>query len=271
MLTRDSVALTAQDDSIKGSLHCLLSHRLKPRKGRFDLWKVYVQVHITRTGVTMSRQQLHRNVAVSAGVSYSLKVVNNGNRPWTIFVYQQPPPDAYGAESLAWLTSPYNINNGGDQFTFTWSIDYQVMWAQTGTLIPGVIFSASGKRDADLTTNNLSNFSIINHTPTLSDPTRGGAPDSLTINDGPTVPPVQYSVGVGMGSKGVYAVNAGPNLQHVFTPNPIYWVCAIDHVIEGQVMDITTITQNDKVVFPTNVFSMTATLQGDNTWDIQPS
>ena len=218
-----------------------------------------------------SRQQLYRNVAVGAGDTYSIKMVNNGNQPWAFFVYQEPPQGAFGAQSLAWLTSPYKINNGGDQITFSWDIEYQMVWAQTGQLIPGVIFSASGVRDAELTGNNLATFAIINQTPTLSQPIRGGQAGSLTINDGPTVPANAFSVGVAMGNKGVYAVNAGPNLQHVFTPNPIYWVCAINNVIEGEVMSVTSLTQTAKVVFPTNVFSMTATLQGDNTWDIKSS
>ena len=212
--------------------------------------------------------QLQRNVAVGAPDTYSIKMVNNSNRSWFFFVYQQPPPNAYGAQSLAWLVSPHNINNGGDQITFTWVIQYQMMWAQTGLLMPRVIFSASGSKDADLTTDNLSSFSFVNNTPKLSEPTRGGAEGSLTINDGATVPENTFSIGVGMGDKGVYAVNAGPNLKHIFTPNPIYWVCAVNHVIEGEVMNISTLTEKAKVTFPPNVFSMTATLQGDNTWKI---
>ena len=222
---------------------------------------------MSKMASSTSKQQLERNVAFGGGDKYSIKIVNNSNRAWHFFVFQQPPPDAYEAKSLAWLASPYQINNGGDQITFTWSIQYEIMWAQTGKLLPGVIFSASGSREAHLTSNNSSSFTFT--PPTLSKPIRGGAEGSLTIEDGPGVPPNDFSVGVGMGNKGVYAINAGPNLQHIFTPQPSYWVCAINQVTESEVMNIATITRKAEVEFKTNKFLMTATLQGDNTWKIE--
>ena len=102
-----------------------------------------------------------------------------------------------------------------------------MMWAETWELVPGAIFSASGYRDADPTGNNMASFTIENGTPTISQPIGGGEEG---INVGPTVPSLKYSVGVGVGGKAAYAINAGPNLQHIFTPDREYWLCATENV-----------------------------------------
>ena len=75
----------------------------------------------------------------------------------------------------------------------------------------------------------------------------------------------EYSVAVGMGNKAIYAVNAGPRLQHIFTPNPKYWICALRDVDEDQV-----IANKAEVTFPPDVFTMSATLHNDYDWDIKP-
>ena len=41
-----------------------------------------------------------------------------------------------------------------------------------------------------------------------------------------------------MSQNGVFTVNAGPNLTHVFTPTPIYWIIAMKDVKQGDVMDL---------------------------------
>ena len=130
-------------------------------------------------------------------------------------------------------------------------------------------FTASGVRDADPTGNNMASFTIENDNPTLSQPVGRGQEGSLTIKDGHTVPHNLFSVGVGVGGKAVYAVNAGPNSQHIFTPSPAYWVCATENVEEGEVIDISTLTQKVRFTFPPNVFSMTATFNKDGTWEIK--
>ena len=130
-----------------------------------------------------------------------------------------------------------------------------------GRLQPGINFSALGMKDCDPTGANTTNFTITNNTPGLSSGT-------LKIVDGRDVPPNKYAVAVAMSQNGVFAVNAGPNLTHVFTPTPSYWVTAMQDVKQGNVMDIKTVTQNTELKFPPNVYSLTATLQADNTWAV---
>lgn len=200
------------------------------------------------------------------GTQYSVTLVNSSNRPWKFFVYQTPPPDAAEAVSLAWIASPFRLQIGA-KITFNWEISYQFMWAESGVLQPGVTFDAVAMKDANLVTANTANFTLTNNSPNLSDPAGGGTSGTLTINDGPNVPPNQYSVGVAMSNKGAFAVDADANLEHFFTPNPMYWVCAIDEIEEGQVMNIKNIAQCAKFKFPSGVFSMTGTLNSKNLWE----
>lgn len=200
---------------------------------------------------------------------YSVCVVNHGNRAWKFLVYQKPPSITENL-SLAWIASPYHIAVG-DSITFKWDIQYSFVWAATGVVKPGVTFIATGLKDCDPNSKNITNFTFLHDTPQLSDPTDGGEPGSLTIKDGSTVPVKTFAVGVGMSGKGTYVVNAGPNLTHVFTPELKYYVLAADEVTEGEVMDITTITGSGDLVYPPNVYNLTATLREDNTWDIAPA
>ena len=78
----------------------------------------------------------------------------------------------------------------------------------------------------------------------------------------------------------IYALNAGPNLVHIFTPSrkPTYYVCGSNKVKEGEVLNmpmpcpfetLQTFTAAKELVFPANVFALTATLTDANIWDIQ--
>ncbi|AEI61952.1 hypothetical protein LILAB_00080 [Corallococcus macrosporus] len=71
-----------------------------------------------------------------------------------------------------------------------------------------------------------------------------------------------------MGDAGTFATQAGANLTHTFIPTPSYWVAAgVDQKV-GTVLDIQTVTQTAPVIYPDNVYSLTATLNDDNTWTV---
>ena len=204
-----------------------------------------------------------------ASTQYNVTVKNNANAPWKFYVFQSPPAITNDL-TLAWFASPFHIAPG-DMTTFSWNTNYQFVWSATGEVKPGITFKATGSKEGDPQVKNQTKFTFVNDTPDLSDPTTGGPQGSLTIHDGDTVPPKTFAVGVGMSGNGTYVVNAGPNLVHQFTPTPAYYVAAIEEVEEGQVMDIKTITETGDLKFPPNVYSLTATLKADNTWDVQPS
>ncbi|MFV0299383.1 MAG: hypothetical protein ACK5IP_00585 [Paracoccus sp. (in: a-proteobacteria)] len=207
--------------------------------------------------------------AVEAGTPYFLTLHNQSAQAWTFYVYQKAPQPVTDVFSLAWFCSPYKIRVG-DRIRFSWEINYNFVWSDTGTLMPGVDFDAGGDADCSPAGANTTEFSLTPG-PGLSTPQRGQPSGSLIINDAAEVPNLRFSVGIGMSGAGTYAVQAGSNLQHVFTPTPSYWIAAGAKVKIGSVLNINTITQTAEAKFPPNVFSLNCTLNDSNTWDIAPA
>jgi rhizosphere induced protein len=203
-------------------------------------------------------------IAEDVGTPYSLTLNNQSAEAWTFYVYQKPPTLTSNIFSLAWFASPFLITPGS-QIIFTWDIFYNFIWGNTGTIMPGVTFTAGGTIDADPAGANTTTFSI-QPGPNLSPASQVPPSGSLIINDSNDVPNNEFSVGIGMSGTGTYAVQAGANLTHIFTPTPSYWVAAGQDVRVGTVLDIQTITTTAEVSFPVNQFNATGTLDQSNTW-----
>ena len=221
---------------------------------------------------SVSKQVCHTYGALGdeSDVYYSLTIVNNSYRAWNFFLIQQPPYHAI--KSLAWMVSPDRIKTG-EKITFSWTVSYEFMCAATSVSLPGEVFHATDTDSADLTTHNCTTLSIENGLPTLSQPIQGQPAGSLLINVKSDVPQNKFSVGVANSKKGVYAVDAMPNMNYVFTMDPsFYFICATDNdVAEGEVINPVIYSIATGVKFPINVYAMTATYQSDNTWVVQPS
>lgn len=200
----------------------------------------------------------------AAGQSYSLTLKNQSAESWTFYVYQKPPQPIANVFSLAWFASPFVIVQDA-QITFKWEIVYNFVWSATNILIPGVTFSASQTIDCSPSGNNKTNFSNLPG-PNFSSAIKGDPSGSLIIADADNVPNKTYSVGIGMSGTGTYAVQAGANLTHTFTPTPSYWVAAGSNVQVGTVLDITTIGLTEEVIFPISKYSAVGILGEDNDW-----
>ena len=128
---------------------------------------------------------------------------------------------------------------------------------------PGASFQAGGYEECNPDGNNLTAFTIMNDTPAFSEATAGASKGTLKINDSASVPPNTFSAGLAMSDKGIYVESAEPNISRVFTPSPSYWVCAMDQVKEGEILNV-----QGQLNYPTNVYNLTATLNPDNTWKV---
>lgn len=208
-------------------------------------------------------------LATAAGTPYTLKLVNQSAQPWTFYVYQKLPAQVADVFSLAWFCSPYVISVG-DDITFKWEINYNLFWSQTGSIMAGVTFESKGKKDADPNGENTSTFSL-DPGPNLSVPVKGDPKGSLVISDADDVPNNKFSVGIGMSGTGTYAVQAGNNLTHTFTPTPSYWIAAGANVQIGTVLNIQTIAKTAEAKFPAAVYSLVGTLGENNKWTIVPA
>lgn len=204
--------------------------------------------------------------ASSAGATYSLAFVNNSSQTGTACVYQNDPTMGVpNAMSLAWMT---RVAAPRTKLVFQWQVDYSFVWAETGALVPGVMFEASQTWPADLSTANQVTLSYMDGFYTFENQTQGPRSGSLYIVNGPSVPAGDAAVGIGMSGLPIYAVQAQPNWNLVFTPHPLYWI-TFGNYVQGEVMDVESISNAAQVIFPPGGYSMTATLNQNMSWTIQ--
>ncbi|WP_026422364.1 hypothetical protein [Actinokineospora inagensis] len=202
---------------------------------------------------------------------YSLTVTNNSTQYQDLCVYQKPVDlGVPNALSLAWLTAPAWP---GTTVTFTWALDYSFVWAQTGSLQPGVTFRAQQTigADPDSLTNNQVQFDYRRGAFTFVPGPAVGTPQlgSLYVRELSGIPANTATVGIGMSNAGTFAVQAQPNTNLVFTPHPEYWITA-GTFTAGQVLDIEQITNEAEVPYD-GTFAMTATLSSSNVWQVSAS
>jgi hypothetical protein len=200
-------------------------------------------------------------------MEYSILFANQSSNTGDVCIYQTSPNiDNPNVMSLAWLTKAAHPTTN---VKFNWSIDYDFEWAETGELVPGVVFEASQVWAANLTNQNSVRLNYLQGAYTFDNLSQTGEEGKLYIEESSTIPLKEASVGIGMSGKGTFAVQAQPNLNLVFTPHPTYWI-TFGNFIQGEVLDITEISNSLQVDFPPNVYTMVATLGQDNTWSVAP-
>ena len=209
------------------------------------------------------------DTAAASGTQYSLTLINDSTQRWVFYVYQKMPDQMRDVFSLAWFCSPYSVAPT-TRIRFSWGIDYNFVWGQTGVLMPGVEFFASQVVDCNVTDQNTVKFGLSGG-PSFSSPYSGPPEGSLVINSGADVPNMVYSVGIGMSGHGTFAVQAGTNLQSMIRPTPEYWIAAAPNMQIGQVLGVNTSQQNAKAQFPAGIYSLDCTMGQDNLWSIKSS
>ncbi len=217
---------------------------------------------------------------------YTIIFVNNSSNTATATVYQEDPTAVPGQYPLAWKASLASPSN---QVQFTWQVEFDFVWGQTGVLAPGEIFQAAQVLSADLSTSNKVTL-VSDGAPTFTDQTQGPEAGKLFIDQASSVPIDEISVGVGMAGDGTFVVQAQPNSQFIYEPQISYWI-VFGTFEQGEVLDtslfgakaksligstvnvgsIQIFGQPTEIEFPVNVYSMTATLNQDNTWTITPT
>jgi hypothetical protein len=195
--------------------------------------------------------------------TYSLTCVNNSQLSGSFAVFQKPPPMTIPGNvfSLAWFARPTAPSS---RVTFTWNLDYNFVWAETGELMPGINFDASQVVDADPNGQNCINLTQDEYgATTFAGQNDDGAVGSLTIKQLSNVAPNRTSVGVGMSGSGTFALQASPNMTAVFTPHPNYWVI-FGNFKTGDVMDIEDVSGSVEVTYGGALTARTAMLSIDN-------
>lgn len=205
--------------------------------------------------------------------TYSLTVTNNSELRTPTFAVFAVLPEFKSPESisLAWLTQ--RINNP-DSYKFSWQMAWEFAWAATGTE-EGHEWSGWGSLAADPGVPDKCRASFDYDGATWSLTYLDGVPDlkTLRIVDTPRIPRPSVqpsSVGIKLNGKAVCAIDAGPNLEQVFTLHPTYYISAGTYV-EGQMLSAASITDFQEIAYTGGNHALTATLTADNRWVVRPS
>lgn len=197
--------------------------------------------------------------------SYKVIFKNNSVNLGSVCLYQDDPALATNVMSLAWLTK---VAHPTTTVEISWNIDYNFVWSETGELVPGIIFKAYQTWDADLRDNNKVRFAYKDGAFTFEALDRGNAGELLIEGDY-SLPLNQASVGIGMSGAGTFISQAQSNINTFYQPHPLYWI-TFGTYDQGEVLDITKITNKALIEFPANVYTMVATLNQDNSWTVEP-
>lgn len=199
-------------------------------------------------------------------MNYTLKFENQSNNVGNVCMYQTDPKfdQDDNVMSLAWFTERTHPETN---VKFEWGIDYSFVWSEIREIVPGVIFEASQVVAADLQSANLAVFDYDQGAFVIKNGSSNGQAGSLEITETANIPFNTASIGIGMSGEGTFAKAAQPNMSLKVTPHPEYWI-TFGNYEQGEVLDITEITNKQKIVFAPNQYSVTVVLQQDNTWKI---
>ena len=195
---------------------------------------------------------------------YSVTFRNETSNFGNVCIYQANPYLGYDVMSLAWFVKPTHPTT---EVTFTWDVNYGFIWDETGEIVPGVIFNAAQVWAADLEQNNKVTFSMVNNAYTFSDLSKGSVAGALEIYEDSTIPIYRASVGIAMSGAGIFVKQARPNMNLLFKPNPEYWI-TFGNFEPGEILNISEITNAQRIEFNPGVFSVNVTLNMDYTWSI---
>lgn len=207
--------------------------------------------------------------------AYRLTVVNNSGLdmpPPTFAVFADLPISSnYASLSAAWLTQPVA---DGNQYTFEWDITWGFAWSASGKQA-GYIWSGSGKLPANPNSTSGCAATLTYEGGDFHLLPSSGTPDgsTLTITDSVMVPGPKTKpsmVAVTLNGEPVSVTNAGPNLTQTFTTHPTYYIDA-GRYTKGQMVDASSVTRFQELSFTNGETALTAILQKDNTWRVEPT
>lgn len=204
--------------------------------------------------------------------SYSLTVINDSElvQPTFAVFATLPAMSSYETLNLAWLTQQINE---GNQYVFTWDIEWGFAWSAQGTST-GYRWHGSGKLAADPNSSSEC-AATFGYNGDFELTPRAGTPNGYTlwVTDSPTIPlpdSKPSSVAVTLSGSSACATNAGPNLFQNFTLHPTYYIDAGNYV-QGQMVDGASVSAFQKLEYAKGNNALTVTLNEDNTWSVENS
>lgn len=207
-----------------------------------------------------------------AGQAYGISIQNNSSiDDKNAIVFQQSPGLPAEGFSLAWLTK---MCHKGTSVHFDWTVDYNFVWGQNGTLKPGTDYMAGQAIDADLTANNKVALLYYDGGYKFGPVSQSAATGSLIVTQSLDIPgydnPEQGSVGIGMSGRGTFVVPTQPNGDGggtQFSITPVYWVGFGSHA-PGIVVTEDILDFPHELTFPVGSFNAVCVLDSGG-WNVK--
>lgn len=213
--------------------------------------------------------------ALGTGTQYTMNFINNSANSWNFCCYQKDPGIlAQGAFSAAWFVA--QTVHPTTQVKFSWTIDYGLTWAQSGTVGPGIIYDASQNWPVTYAENTVtltkSGGSYTFENQRVQNPTNA----FMVVQDGTVVPQDGVGVGISMvvqgsGASGlspIYVQGAQPNITTQFYVTPKYYVVFAKNIQASEILNVQNMTNTVEVPYAPGVTSMVATLSSQNQWHV---
>lgn len=195
--------------------------------------------------------------------AYTVTCINNSQLNGSFTIFQKPPKITAPAVvyPLAWLARP---TAPGSQVTFTWSTDYNFVWAETGDIASEIHFRASQVIPADPNGQNFVQLTRDSFGATVfSGQNTTGNIGSLTIRQLSNIVFGRTAVGIGMSGSAIYAILSAPNITAVFTPIPNYWII-FGNYETGDMINPADIGGAVELLYVSSLTARTAVLNLDN-------
>lgn len=204
---------------------------------------------------------------------YSLTVTNKSQMVQPTFAVFAVLPEFMSATSLnlAWLTQPINK---GNTYRFSWNMTWEFVWSAEGVKA-GHQWNGSGSLEADAGSKEHCRATFDYDRRDWALLPALGQPDlqTLTIADTTRIPPPSEkpsSVGLSLNGKPVCAIDAGPDLEQVFTLHPTYYISAGTYVA-GQMVTVASLTKVKELEYTAGNRALSVTLNEANKWEVQRS
>lgn len=198
--------------------------------------------------------------------NFELIFKNNSSNSGDVCIFLQEPNEN-DLQSLVWLSKDANPNT---TVTIQWAVDYNVVWSETEvkngiTITSSQVLPAGIEQDNEITlTKKDDAYQFINQT------TNSGLDGMITILCDNSVVANQATIGLEISGKLAISTPAIPSFSSMFTPNNQYWI-AFGNFTEGEILDTETFTKAAEIDFSSGVTNMTAILNADDTWTIEPT
>jgi len=181
--------------------------------------------------------------------TYEVIFVNNSGESGDVLVYARKPD----YQSMAWLTKPTYPSG---KVTIDWKEEYGFAW--TAKTSSG---SASQVLPTDLATNNQVTlaFSQEQRSFYFTNQEQGPPQGQMLIKISSSIPAGYALTGMAIYDSPAIMIDAQPGTTVSISPSGEYWI-AFGQFVQRSVVDISSISQAVQFTFPSNVYSLTATL-----------